>query len=108
VPPKSRPLPSAFLRPRSSLPANDPPRHVREAPPAGSSIDPTLAAWLERSAPEFDRLLELGAGWHSRRMAGLRGAAEAARKHYWWPFTQHAQVNSVQVGFKTKTGLCTM
>ena len=55
-------------------------------------IDASLAAWLEASAPQFDRLLQLAGEAHEARLARLQAAAGDARRVLWWPFTQHASV----------------
>ena len=71
---------------------------VCEPPPAGQpggqqgAIDASLAAWLEASAPQFDRLVQLAAEAHQARLAQLGAAAGDARRMLWWPFTQHASV----------------
>lgn len=71
---------------------------VCEPPPAGQpggqqgEIDASLAAWLEASAPQFDRLVHLAKEAHHARLSQLQAAAGDARRMLWWPFTQHASV----------------
>jgi len=57
-----------------------------------AAIDANLAAWLEESAPQFDKLVQLAAAAHQERLARLAAAACEARSMLWWPFTQHGSV----------------
>jgi bifunctional dethiobiotin synthetase / adenosylmethionine---8-amino-7-oxononanoate aminotransferase len=57
-------------------------------------IDIMLQEWLEESSSQFDSLLIHMKEWHTERLATLSSSPSRAEKVLWWPFTQHASINS--------------
>ena len=75
-----------------SFPVCEPPPAAEQLGGQQGAVDASLAAWLEASAPQFDRMVQLAGQAHQARMSQLQAAAGDARRMLWWPFTQHASV----------------
>lgn len=75
-----------------SFPVCEPPPAAEQLGGQQGAVDASLAAWLEASAPQFDRMVQLAGQAHQARVSQLQAAAGDARRMLWWPFTQHASV----------------
>eukprot|EP00887_Chlorella_sp_A99_P001840 scaffold19.g1840.t1 len=67
-------------------------RAARVPHAALAAPDSALQAWLDASAPLFDRLLGAVQQAHAARLAALHDAASEGLRTLWWPFTQHGSV----------------
>ncbi|KAL0037506.1 hypothetical protein WJX77_000433 [Trebouxia sp. C0004] len=57
-----------------------------------TALDGALQEWLQNCAPAFDALLAQLVRRHQQRITLLSEAQSAAKKNFWWPFTQHSTV----------------
>lgn len=57
-----------------------------------TALDGALQEWLQNCAAAFDALLAQLVSQHQQRMILLGEAQSAAKKNFWWPFTQHSTV----------------
>ena len=94
------------LPPLPRLPPAPPfPPHSLDAPQAVNTVDESLGQpysqelldWFAAAEGTFQELATITADWHQDRLFRLRQSAAEARKHLWWPFTQHQLVGEADV-----------